>query len=177
MSSLPFQLPFFWKKRGYIMNEKRHYDFMSAVALTILSIAIIIGSFQIQGQTDAEIYVSPALMPMILGITLLFCSFLQLAESLKEGGMKARMKEIKIWSKETAGAKSTVNILIGVAIMAVYTFLLLPNLPFAVSSLIFMVVLLGFLKATSPVRIGLLAAGAVAFIVLLFQVLFRVPLP
>lgn len=66
---------------------------------------------------------------------------------------------------------------IGVLIMALYTFVLLSFLPFWLSSLIFMIILMLYLKAESPVKILVISGGAVALIVLLFQVLFRVPLP
>lgn len=159
------------------MNEKKHFDFVSAVVLILVSVGIIVMSLQIHNQSGEVLYLSPGLMPLILGIALLACSIFQLIRSLKDGGFRTRSQEMSAWFKETIKDHTVHSMVIGVVIMAIYTFILMSFLPFWAASLIFIVALMLYLKATSLVRICLLAAGSVGFIVLLFQVLFRVPLP
>lgn len=159
------------------MGEKKHLDFISAVALIIFSAAIILSSIQMYNKAGEIMYLSPALMPLILGIALLFCSVIYLAESLKDGGVRTRWNEFTAWFKPVLKDDTVHGMVIGVVIMAVYTFVLMSFLPFWISSIIFIIALMLYLKAASPARIALIAVGAVGLIVLLFQVLFRVPLP
>ncbi len=159
------------------MNDKKYIDFMGAVALILFSIAVIVGSILLHQDTGEVFYLSPGLMPFILGVALLFTSILHLADSLKNGGASARTKEVREWFGRVVRDKTCHGMLIGVLIMAAYIYVLLSFLPFWLSSVIFMVVLMMFLKSASPVRILLISVIAVALIVLLFQVMFRVPLP
>ena len=159
------------------MNEKKYLDFLGGLALMVLSVAIIIASILMHLESGEVLYLSPGLMPLILGVALLFCSIFYFAQSLKDGGFSVRLQETKEWFHRTVADKTTHSMAIGVLIMALYTFVLLSFLPFWLSSLIFMIILMLYLKAESPVKILVISGGAVALIVLLFQVLFRVPLP
>lgn len=159
------------------MSENKHYDFMGSCVMLILSVAVICGSLKLYIDAGEPMYLSPALMPLILGIALLFCSILYMVGSLKNGGIKARAAEIKEWAAMLVKDKTIHSMIVGVIIMAIYVFVLMSFLPFWISSLIFIIGLMFYLKATTPVRILLLSAAAVGGIVLLFQVLFRVPLP
>ena len=162
---------------GNCVKEKKYLDFLGGLVLLMLSVIIIIASVLMHIKSGEAFYLSPGLMPMILGIALLFCSLFYFAESLKDGGFSARICETREWFHAVVSDKTTHSMAVGVIIMAVYTFLLMSFLPFWLSSLIFMIILMGYLKAESPVKILLISGGAVALIVLLFQVLFRVPLP
>lgn len=162
---------------GIDVNEKKYLDFLGGLALMVLSVAIIIASILMHLESGEVLYLSPGLMPLILGVALLFCSIVYFAQSLKDGGFSVRLQETKEWFHRTVSDKTTHSMAIGVLIMALYTFVLLSFLPFWLSSLIFMIILMLYLKAESPVKILVISGGAVALIVLLFQVLFRVPLP
>lgn len=159
------------------MSEHKHYDFLGAVVILLLSGAVIFGSIKLYTDAGEPMYLSPGLMPLILGISLLLCGILYLIGSLKNGGLKARLAEIKAWAAMLTKDEATRSMITGVAIMAVYVFILMHFLPFWIASLLFMAGLMFYLKATTPVRILLLSTAAVGGIVLLFQVLFRVPLP
>lgn len=159
------------------MNEKKYLDFIGGLALMLLSAAVIAASIGMHLESGEALYLSPGLMPLILGIALLFCSAVYFAGSLKDGGVSARGREIRQWLSETGKDRTVRSMAAGVGIMAVYTFVLMNFLPFWLSSLIFMVALMGYLKAETPVKILVISGGAVALIVILFQVLFRVPLP
>ena len=69
------------------MNDKKFIDFMGAVALLVFSIAVIIGSILLYQESGEVFYLSPGLMPLVLGIALLFTSFLHFLESLKDDGL------------------------------------------------------------------------------------------
>ena len=63
------------------MKGKKYLDFLGGLALLMLSVIIIIASVLMHIKSGEAFYLSPGLMPMILGIALLFCSlfFLQKA--------------------------------------------------------------------------------------------------
>lgn len=159
------------------MNEKKYIDFMGAAALLVFAVAVILGSVRLYFAAGEPMYLSPGLLPLILGVALLFTGILYLADSLKKGGLGARRREIREWFKQTAGDSQVHRMMAGVLIMAIYIYLLLSFLPFWLASLIFMAGLMLYLKSASLVYILVISAAAVAFIVILFQVLFRVPLP
>lgn len=160
------------------MSENKHFDFLSAIVLIVLAAAILIGSLSIGREAGEVWYLSPGLMPGVLGAALLLCSILQLVSSLKDGGAAVRWAETHAWAKATFfGNPVTVRMLVGVALMAVYTFVLMHFFSFWLASLLFMIALLLYLKAAKPVKALLFAGCAVGLIVLLFQAFFRVPLP
>jgi hypothetical protein len=66
---------------------------------------------------------------------------------------------------------------LGILILAAYTFILAPVFPFWLSTLLFMIFLIGVLNATSIVYNVLISAVTVGSIMLVFRVIFRVPLP
>lgn len=159
------------------MNEKKHLDFISSIVLIIFSGAVILGSIQMYQKAGEVIYLSPALMPLILGIALFGCSIVNLLGSVKGSSFKGQWNEFTGWLRTAVKEPTTKAMLMGTLIMAVYVFVLMSFLPFWISSIIFICVLMFYMKAAKPVRIAMLALGSVGLIVLLFQVLFRVPLP
>ena len=69
------------------------------------------------------------------------------------------------------------RMVIGVVLMALYTFVLLGMLPFWLATFLFMLLLMYFLEAGSIVKIVLISVLVTGLVILLFQVCFRVPLP
>lgn len=159
------------------MNEKKHLDFISSIVWIIFSVVVILGSIQMYQKAGEVIYLSPSLMPLILGIALFGCSIVNLLESIKEDGFKGQWKEFTGWFQGTVKEQSTKAMLMGTLIMAFYVFVLMSFLPFWLSSIMFICSLMFYMKAAKPAKIALLAVASVGLIVLLFQVLFRVPLP
>lgn len=159
------------------MNEKKHLDFISSVVLILFSFAVILGSISMYQKAGEVLYLSPALMPLILGIALLGCSVVSFCGSIKEYGVSGRIREAVCWFSGIVKEETTKGMLRGTLIMFAYVFVLLKFLPFWISSILFICILMFTMKAEKPVKIGLLAVGSVGLIVLLFQVLFRVPLP
>ena len=74
---------------GNCVKEKKYLDFLGGLVLLMLSVIIIIASVLMHIKSGEVFYLSPGLMPMILGIALLFCSLFYFAESLKDGGFSA----------------------------------------------------------------------------------------
>ncbi len=158
-------------------NDKKRFDFVASLVMLALSVYVIFESVRMYQKAGKVLYLSPALVPLMLGILLCLLSMLLLLGSLKNGGFGKRLQEIKEYFSQVAKDSNTSRMLIGVLLMALYTFVLIEILPFWISTFIFMFLLMYFLEAGSLVKISVISAGAVALIIFLFQVCFRVPLP
>ena len=155
----------------------KKFDFVSSLVLILTSFYIVYGSVDIYQQAKEPLYLSPALVPLILGILLLLCSLVLLAESLKGSSSSQRWAEFRQWWGVVKKEEATKSMFIGTIIIGLYTYVLLPLLPFVVSTGIFLVVLMAYLKVGSWKKISILTFLTVAIIFGLFQGLFHVPLP
>lgn len=158
-------------------NRKKMKDFISSVIMFLLSLFVILESWKIYGKAGKPMYLSPALIPLMLGVILLFLSITLCITSLKEGGVSARITEWKEVWKELKEDPNTVRMLVGVVLMGLYTFVLLGMLPFWLATFLFMLLLMYFLEAGSIVQIVSISILVTGLIIFLFQVCFRVPLP
>lgn len=152
-------------------------DFLSSVVLILLSAFVLFESRTIYVKAGKQMYVSPALIPTLLGSLLLILSVTLLFSSLRDGGIGARCRETKETWKAIVSDSNTPRMLIGLAFMALYTFVLLGRLPFAASTIIFMVLLMKYLGAGSWPKIVGISVVITGLIILLFEICFRVPLP
>jgi len=159
------------------MENKKHFDFIASIVLVLLGIYVIITGYGIVIDAKEPFQVSPGFFPVLLGYVLVFCSLLLFLYSIKGRGIKANIDDVRSWWKVMTRSRNTRVTLTGILIMFVYTFILLPLLPFWLSSLIFMTVLMYFLHATTPFKIILISASTVAAVVVFFEVCFSVPLP
>jgi len=159
------------------MEKNKHLDFLWSIFLIIFSIYVIISGYKIYKEAGEVMHLSPGLLPLILGGALLFCSIFQIIMQNKEENIGKRIGEIKEWINIVIKEKDTKNMLMGALFMGIYTFVLLGRIKFWLASLIFSISLMVYLKATSYIKIIILSIVAVGCIVLLFQVLFRIPLP
>jgi len=159
------------------MESKKHFDFLASLALMLLGAYVSLEGFNIYRDAGELFYVSPGFFPIVLGIVLAFCSVLMLASSLKDGGLKKRLADIRLWWKESVRAQATLVTLGGVLIMFVYTFLLLRFMPFWLASFIFLVAIMLYLRSSKAVRILIISALTMGAIVVFFQVGFGIPLP
>ncbi len=158
-------------------KNKKTYDFFSSIVMFLLAVYFIFESLNIYTEAGKVFYLSAALVPAMLGGILFLLSLALFFTSLKEGGIKERLKEIKELYLAIKQDKNTFRIIAGIGIMALYIFVFMAFLPFWLATFLFILLLLYFLDAGSIIHITLIAATSVAFIVLLFQVFFRVPLP
>jgi len=159
------------------MQYKKLFDFMASVVLVALGIFVLVSGAGISEDSGGVFYDAPGFLPIILGIVLAGCSLSMLFSSLKEGGIGARLAELKDWGGTKIHSKDTVTTLVGILIMFVYSFILFKLVPFWISSFVFLVGIMAYLKATTLMKGLLISACTVAVIVLFFQVGFRVQLP
>lgn len=168
--------------------EKKTKDFIFSFVLVILGLYVAIGGYMIYKRAALPPYnitqlsVSPGLLPVILGIALVFCSALLCARSLDRtnglgDALRHKGADIKEWVDAAFHDKGYLFTIGGVAIMAVYTFVLLKFLPFWISSILFLVGVMLYLRAGKFWKIALSSCGAVGMVVLLFQVCFQAVLP
>lgn len=159
------------------MQTKRLFDFMAACVMIALGIYVLIAGVGINRDVGGVYYDAPGFLPVLLGIALSACSLLLLIASLKDGGLRARMAEMKAWVHERLRSKDAAITLVGIAIMFVYSFVLFELVPFWLSSFIFLIGIMAYLKATRLLKGLLISACTVAVIVVFFQLGFRVQLP
>lgn len=152
-------------------------DFIAGIALILLSVFVLAESRIIFVKAEKEMHLSPALIPALLGTLLLILAIALFVGSLKDGGVRARCREMKEMLKEIKEDPNILRMLIGLCFMALYTFVLLGLLPFWLSTIIFLVALMKYLGAGSLPRIVIISVVVTGLIIILFQVLFRVPLP
>lgn len=159
------------------MGEEPKLNFISSTLLAILSVAILVGSVGIHQSVDEPLHASPALMPGLLGAALLLCSLLLFRQSLRGAGVRARLGEAGEWAGRLARHPDTRTTVIGLLMMAIYTFVLLQTLQFWAASLIFIVALLMFLRAARWPWVLVISGATVGGIVVLFSGVFNIPLP
>lgn len=108
---------------------------------------------------------------------MLVLSILLFVSSIKDGGPGARVGEFSAYMKDVKADPNSLRMLIGLAFMGIYTFVLLGLFPFWLATFLFMFLLMFFLEAGDIIHIVIISAVITALVVFLFQVCFRVPLP
>ncbi len=159
------------------VDKQTHFDFVTSIVLMLLSVALIISSYRMGLEVGGDMYASPGLLPMVLAVLLLFTSFLLLKRSIQANGITKNMSEFVSWLNRFRQSKMCREFMVGGLMLALYTFVLAPRLPFWISTAIFMVALMGILKATSIVKSVMITALVVGSIYGVFQMIFHVPLP
>ena len=162
------------------MGQKKHVDFISSLIFIALSIFMIAEGFRYHAdiiqRLDLAFHESPGFFPVIIGSLMLVCSILLFFRSIKGGALKENIDNL------VKGAKGLINkdmgyALIGIAFMALYIFVLLPFLGFIIASVIFLVGIMIYLKATSIPKIIAIALSIVVVAFVVVEIVFRVPLP
>ncbi|MDR1834655.1 MAG: tripartite tricarboxylate transporter TctB family protein [Fusobacteriaceae bacterium] len=159
------------------MNENKHLDFVTSLVLLIVSVFVLTSARTMYLEAKEPWHLSPALLPSILGTALLCCAATQLYYAVKGEGAGKRIKEFTAFLRSAAKDGDLWRMLGGIGILALYTFVGLLFLPFWAASAGFLLLLTVYLRAASLPKLCLMAAGVVGAVVLLFRVLFRVPLP
>lgn len=162
---------------GNILDRKLYLDFMTGIVLLIVAAYVILDSLVMAGSVGGPFYTTPGMLPIVLGLALALTAVLLLKRSIREEGVKNNLDNIKTWACVMCKSKTVKEMLLGILILGVYTFLLVPAFPFWLSGLIFLVFIMGVLNATSLVRSLIISAVTVASIVVVFEVIFHVPLP
>ena len=159
------------------MDKHTHFDFVTSIVLMLLSVALIIGSYRMGVEVGGDMYASPGMLPMVLAVLLLLTSVLLLKRSIQANGIAKNMSEFLFWFDSFRQSRMCREFMVVGLILALYTFVLAPRLPFWLSTSIFMLVLMGVLKATSIVKSVMITALVVGSVYGVFQIIFHVPLP
>ena len=162
------------------MEQKKHIDFVSAIVFMALAIFMVIEGFsyhsQITQRLDLAFYESPGFFPVIVGVIMLLCSIMLFVRSIKGGALKENLQKIKAGAKAFAN-KETLYAIVGIVIMGLYVFLILPLLGFVIGSILFLVGIMLYLKAGHIVKIILVSAVVIGVSYVVVQMVFRAPLP
>ncbi len=159
------------------MDKQTHFDFITSIVLMLLSVALIIGSYRMGVEVGGDMYASPGMLPMVLAVLLLFTGILLFKRSVQVNGCAKNLSEFVSWFNHFRRSKMCREFLVGGVILALYTFVLAPRLPFWLSTSIFLLVLMGVLRATSVVKSVMITGLVVGSIYGVFQMIFHVPLP
>jgi len=159
------------------MGDIQRKDFIVSAVATLSAFALVLGSLNIYARANEPMYKSPALLPLLVSVALLGVSLILLVKSFRSGGLVARVKETGEWLSILIRAPFARNTLAGLIVMAIYVFLLLPRLPFWVSSIAFLIAIFALLRAGKWWAMVTLSGGLVGAIYLLFSIVLRAPLP
>ena len=159
------------------MEKHTHFDFVTSIFLMILSLVMIFDSYRMGVDVGGPMYASPGMLPLLLAVLLLFTSFLLLKRSIRINGVGKNWADFTAWFDGFRKSKMSREMLLGGLILAIYTFALLPRLPFWMSTSIFMISLMTILKATSIIKSLVITALVVGSLYGVFQMIFHVPLP
>jgi hypothetical protein len=92
-------------------------------------------------------------------------------------GVKKNFSDFVDWFHIFRKSKPAQEMLTGGLVLALYTFILAPRLPFWISTSIFMIFIMGILNATAIWKNIAITAVVVGSIYAVFQMVFHVPLP
>lgn len=159
------------------MDTNVRMSFIGSIVMLLVALAFGLGSLQIYFKAGLKMHESPALTPLMVSVALLVASLILCGQTLRHGGLRVRLAEAGQWFADVARKPYTRPTIIGLALMGIYVFVLMPRMPFWASSFIFMVAMLFFLRALRWWAILLTSAALVGAVFYLFQVLLRAPLP
>lgn len=126
--------------------------------------------------------VSPALLPVVLGVGLVILSVILFIKSFvgEKKFFKTFGERMSIFAKAFVAALKTdgmKRMIVGVIFMAILVFGLMGRVSFVIGGTVFMFATMLFLKATKWWKSLIFSVVAMALIFLLFQVIFKTPLP
>lgn len=158
--------------------EKKEYDLLFGCFLVLLGTGVILESVSMWRDVGGDFIESPGLMPSVLGAGLVVASLTLVVRSLSEGGREVccRLRDACV-DAVTKHRKKTVSFCAVMLALGLFTFVLMPNMPFWLSSFIFMVYTMYLAGARKIILIVSIAAGVSAALQIIFEIIFRVPLP
>lgn len=159
------------------MEKQTHFDFVTSIFLIILSVVMIVDSYRMGVDVGGALYASPGMLPMVLAVLLLLTGAMLLKRSVQLNGFGNNLADFLAWFDHFRKSATTREMLLGGAILALYTFVLAPRMPFWMSTSVFMILVMAILKATSIIKNILITAVVVGSVYGVFQTIFHVPLP
>lgn len=161
---------------GTTAGTPKHLDFITSICLFLVSVYIVVDSWMMINSVGGPVYSSPGLLPIIIGSMLMLCTIVLFIKSVKNVGFSGNLRAISEWFGPFFKDADVRSMFTGILIIAVYCFVLVPRLPFLLSSVIFMVFLMKVLNAGSYLKIILTAVSVSISLYVLFEILFKVPL-
>lgn len=159
-------------------KDKKFLDFIASVILLALGSYVFGYGIFVFTKQNTKFTTSAGFLPAILGGGLIVCSLLLMYNSLQEVGLQKTLAQIKTWwSEDVLHSKQTRNTLFGMLLMGVYSCVLMSFMSYWMATLIMLLFLFWYLKATTPIKAVLIAVLAVAVVVGVFQYAFHVRLP
>jgi hypothetical protein len=126
------------------MEEKklRQYDFITAVGLILFSVWELVQAFKMPmkesyGGVQSEWYVSPALLPLIVGGGLMLLGSILLINAIRTGGAASFIEAVKNGGNYKL-TESTRRVLTVVLALVTFIYLLIPNVDFFLSIALFL---------------------------------------
>lgn len=168
--------------------DKQAKDFFFSFVLFFIGVFVSVGGYLIYykasqpPQNITSLSLSPGFLPLLLGLALVFCAVLLCLQSLQGETPKKEKallygRQFTAWFSAMCKNKDLYLMIGGVAIMAIYAFVIVELLPFEIASLIFLICLMLFIKATKWWKIIIISAVSVFLIVFLFKFCFNAALP
>lgn len=162
------------------MEQRKHIDFVGSLVFLALSVYMVIEGIRyhqdITRRMALAFYESPGFFPVIVGSVMFVCSLMLLVRSTKGGALGENLQKLKDGASALMN-KDMLFACVGIAIMGLYIFIVLPFLGFLLASIIFLVGIMLYLKAGHWAKILLIAISIVGISVAVVSMIFRAPLP
>lgn len=157
-------------------------DFLAGVICFAVSIYVMCKSVTFWKEDYVDVfYYSSGLMPMIIGICLCIFSIIYIIRTIKENNFKDCLTDLKNFFVEFVKNKQVHKALVGIVIFWIYIFLMLGKMPFWFATFIILSTLLLFINWEKNwrkiVNLLIISAASTGMIILIFQVIFKVPMP
>ena len=158
-------------------KDMKHLDFITSIVIMGISVFTAVTAYGYYIKSQKEFYASPGFMPTIIAGALFLLAVYLMYQSVNTSSLKqcvTRLKEAIPRGIKSLRFKNTV---IGLLFFAVYIFVLLRFLPFWLSSILLLFGCFIYLKAANIIKSAIISVLSSVGIVLLFQIIFRVPMP
>lgn len=157
-------------------------DFLASIFIFALSIYVFcMGIHYWHADRFDEFYYSAGLMPCIIAIALCLMSIIYFRRTVKAHGFKNCLVDLKDFALSFVKSKVVHKALGGLVLFFIYIFFMLHNLPFWLATFIALSAILIYVNfeknLKKMLKFVLISAITTGLIILVFQVLFGVPMP
>jgi hypothetical protein len=154
-----------------------HLDFITALVLMLVCAVVIAAAFGYYVKSRKQFYASPGFMPVIIAGSLFLLALSLMRQSLKGSSVKERFNQVRQALPRGLKSGRFKNSMTGLVFFGLYIFVLMRFLPFWLASLILVFATLVYLKASKLILCAVISVLSIGGIVLLFQIIFHVPMP
>ena len=158
-------------------GSMEHLDFITSIVLMLVCAGVAFTAYGYYVKSGKAFYASPGFMPIIISGSLFLLAVSLMRQSLKKASVMEHFR--RIFGAIPGGVKGDrfKNTMVALLIFGIYIFLLMRFLPFWLASLILVFTCFIYLKAAKPIISAVISILSVGGIVLLFQIIFHVPMP